>query len=97
MEPTAGVEQRGALRCEAARGLAGAKHDGQQFDEGPAGEARAGELGRPVLLEVNVAPANEPSLAFHGARGYEPVGELEHPGPKVVRMFAKHPSRSPHT
>jgi len=60
-------------------------------------EARAAELDRPVLLEVNVAPANEPSLAFHGARGYEPLGELEHPGPKVVRMFAKHPSRSPHT
>lgn len=54
-------------------------------------EAGAADAGVPVLLEVNIVPANEPSLAFHTGRGYEPMGELEHPGGKTVRMFAKHP------
>jgi predicted GNAT superfamily acetyltransferase len=54
-------------------------------------EAAAAEAGLPVLLEVNVQPVNEPSLAFHTARGYEALGELEHPGAKVTRMFARHP------
>ncbi len=54
-------------------------------------EAGAAAAEVPVLLEVNVRPANEPSLAFHAGRRYEPVGELEHPDGKVVRMLARHP------
>lgn len=53
-------------------------------------EAGAAAAEVPVLLEVNVSPPNEPSLAFHAGRGYEPLGELEHPGGKVVRLYARH-------
>jgi predicted GNAT superfamily acetyltransferase len=38
-------------------------------------EERARPYGR-LALEVNVEPPNEPSLAFHRSRGYEPVGEI---------------------
>jgi uncharacterized protein len=35
-----------------------------------------GDCGRPVFaLEVNLDPPNEPSLAFHRARGYVEVGQ----------------------
>ena len=49
-------------------------------------EAEAARRGVPVLLEVNVVPRNDPSLAFHDARGYLEVGQLEHPGGKVTSM-----------
>jgi len=53
-------------------------------------EARAAERGVPLLLEVNVEPPNEASLAFHAARGFVEVGTLAHDGgAKVVRLLAK--------
>ena len=59
-------------------------------------EAHAADLGLPVLLEVNEVPPNEASLAFHAARGYEPVGTLDHDGgAKVVRLLAWHPPTTP--
>lgn len=55
-------------------------------------EAQAAALGLPVLLEVNEVPPNEASLAFHAARGYRPVGTLDHDGgAKVVRLLAWDP------
>ena len=54
-------------------------------------EAFAAERGEPLLLEVNVVPRNEASLAFHAQRGFAEVGTLEHPGPKVVSLLAKVP------
>jgi predicted GNAT superfamily acetyltransferase len=54
-------------------------------------EAAAAAEGRPVLLEVNVEPPNEASLAFHAARGYERLDELAHPDGKVVRLLVCHP------
>ncbi|MFD1824718.1 MULTISPECIES: GNAT family N-acetyltransferase [Mumia] len=48
--------------------------------------ARAREL---VALEVYVDPPNEPSLAFHRARGYTEVGRLDHPNGKKVAMLVK--------
>jgi predicted GNAT superfamily acetyltransferase len=49
--------------------------------------------GRPLFtLEVNVDPPNEPSLAFHRARGYTEVGRrtLPHPsGDHLVTMMTK--------
>jgi predicted GNAT superfamily acetyltransferase len=54
-------------------------------------EATAAEAGRPVLLEVNVEPPNEASLAFHAARGYQRLDELAHPDGKVVRLLVRHP------
>lgn len=50
-------------------------------------EARAGRRGV-LLLEVNCDPPNEPSLAFHAARGFEPVGELGGVG-RRSRMLAR--------
>lgn len=40
-------------------------------------EARARELGPVLCLEVNADPPNEPSLAFHAARGFVEVGQQE--------------------
>lgn len=55
-------------------------------------EAYAADQGVPLLLEVNIEPANEPSLAFHASRGFTEVGTLEHDGgAKVVRLLTKHP------
>lgn len=55
-------------------------------------EAAAAERGVPLLLEVNIQPVNEPSLAFHAGRGFAEVGTLEHDeGAKVVRLLAKEP------
>lgn len=39
-----------------------------------------------LCLEVNVVPRNEPSLAFHGARGYVEVGRLGDDGHRVALM-----------
>ena len=55
-------------------------------------ERRAADRGVPLLLEVNLEPRNDPSLAFHAGRGFEEVGTLEHDGgAKVVRLLAKAP------
>ncbi|MCU1370957.1 MAG: hypothetical protein JWO77_2151 [Ilumatobacteraceae bacterium] len=55
-------------------------------------EAHAAERGVPLLLEVNIEPPNEPSLAFHRSRGFDPVGTLAHDGgAKVVQLLAKGP------
>jgi len=48
-------------------------------------EQVAADYGR-MVLEVNVEPANEPSLAFHRARGYVDLAQLGEPGKKVVLM-----------
>ena len=48
-----------------------------------------GTCGRPVLtLEVNLDPPNEPSLAFHRARGFVEVGQRDSGG-HVVSLMAK--------
>ena len=45
--------------------------------------------GRPLLvLEVNLDPPNEPSLAFHRGRGFGEVGR-RHSGGHLVTMLAK--------
>ncbi len=55
-------------------------------------EGAAAERGVPLLLEVNLRPINEPSLAFHAQRGFGEVGTLDHDeGAKVVRLLAKEP------
>ncbi len=48
-----------------------------------------GGCGRPVLtLEVNIDPPNEPSLAFHRARGFVEVGQSDASG-HLVSLMAK--------
>lgn len=47
------------------------------------------ERTRPVTLEVYAEPPNEPSLAFHAARGYEEIGRLPQNNGKVTAMFVK--------
>ena len=59
------------------RGLASRVYD--------AVEADAAAVGR-LVLEVNLDPPNEPSLAFHRRRGYVEVGTLGEPGHRVVLM-----------
>lgn len=50
-------------------------------------EARARDLER-VTCEVNLAPPNPGSLAFHGRLGFDRMGELQHvPGEKEVAML----------
>ncbi|MFL6158710.1 MAG: GNAT family N-acetyltransferase [Marmoricola sp.] len=49
-------------------------------------EARAAELGPVLCLEVNLEPPNEPSLAFHLARGFVEVGQHEANGHLVSLM-----------
>ncbi len=53
-------------------------------------EAAASAHGR-MALEVNVVPPNEPSLAFHRARGYAEVGRLGDPGHLVTLMTKELP------
>ena len=46
-----------------------------------------GSCGRPVFaLEVNIDPPNEPSLAFHRARGFVEVGRTDASGHPVSLM-----------
>ena len=53
-------------------------------------EQQAFDAAVPLLLEVNLEPANDPSLAFHASRGFEEVGTLAHDGgAKVVRLLAR--------
>ncbi len=51
-------------------------------------EATAAASGR-MVCEVNVAPPNEVSLAFHRARGYREVGRLAHDTVRTVALFSK--------
>jgi predicted GNAT superfamily acetyltransferase len=59
-------------------------------------EAAALPLER-MVCEVNVRPANEPSLAFHAVRGYTEVGRIALGETKIVSMLSKElqaPTRS---
>jgi len=55
-------------------------------------EARAAELGPVLCLEVNLDPPNEPSLAFHRARGFVEVGQHEANGHLVSLMEKRVPT-----
>jgi uncharacterized protein len=56
------------------------------YDHAEAGAATHGIM----LLEVNIEPANPPSLVFHANRNYVEVGRLEHDGgKKITSMLAK--------
>jgi predicted GNAT superfamily acetyltransferase len=52
-------------------------------------ELEAG-VGRPMMaLEVNLDPPNEPSLAFHRARGYVEVGQRDSAGHTVSMLLKR--------
>jgi predicted GNAT superfamily acetyltransferase len=53
-------------------------------------EAAARPFGR-LALEVRQEPPNEPSIAFHTARGFEPVGVLGEPGHRNTLMVKELP------
>jgi predicted GNAT superfamily acetyltransferase len=42
-----------------------------------------------MVCDVNIEPPNDASLAFHAARGYEPVGQLSHGEVKTVVLLSK--------
>ena len=63
------------------RGLAG-----RVYDEVEARTARWAPL---LVLEVNVEPPNEASLAFHAGRGFEHVGEREFDGHTVAMLVKR--------
>ena len=67
------------------RGLASAVYD--------AVEAAAVARGR-LVLEVNIDPPNEPSLAFHRGRGFEEVGQRGPAGHRVVLMARSSPPKA---
>jgi uncharacterized protein len=48
-------------------------------------EQAARPFGR-MVCDVNVEPPNEASLAFHAARGYQPLEELAHADKRVVLL-----------
>ncbi len=53
-------------------------------------EADAEFHGGIMLLEVNVEPANPPSMLFHSNRNYQEVGRLQHDdGRKITSMLTK--------
>lgn len=62
------------------RGLGGLVYDAVERD--------AAVRGR-LTLEVNLRPANEPSLAFHAKRGFVEVGQRTYTDGTVVSMMAK--------
>jgi predicted GNAT superfamily acetyltransferase len=51
-------------------------------------EAAAAQFER-MVCDVNIAPRNDASLAFHGSRGYREVGELAHGSAKTVVLMSK--------
>jgi predicted GNAT superfamily acetyltransferase len=51
-------------------------------------EAAAAPFGR-MVCDVNIAPRNDASLAFHAARGYREVGRLAHGSAKTVALMSK--------
>ncbi len=51
-------------------------------------EDAAAGYGR-MVCDVNIAPRNDASLAFHAARGYREVGELAHGEAKTVALMSK--------
>lgn len=63
---------------------------GRVYDEV---EERA--AGRPFCIEVNLEPPNEPSLAFHAARGFVEVGRLGSPGRMVSLQALSPQERAP--
>jgi predicted GNAT superfamily acetyltransferase len=42
-----------------------------------------------MVCDVNIKPRNDPSLAFHAARGYREVGQLAHGAAKTVVLMSK--------
>ncbi len=72
---------------------------GRAFYEGFLATAEPGPDGHPYLCaEVNTRPRNDRSLFFHGAMGFEALGEFSSEGPvetadetgiKTVMMFAR--------
>jgi predicted GNAT superfamily acetyltransferase len=42
-----------------------------------------------MVCDVNIEPRNDASLAFHAARGYREVGQLEHGSAKTVALMSK--------
>jgi predicted GNAT superfamily acetyltransferase len=67
------------------RGLASAVYDEV--------EASAASRGR-LVLEVNIDPPNEPSLAFHRGRGFVEVGQLGPAGHRVSLMARSSPPKA---
>lgn len=51
-------------------------------------EAHAATLAPVLALEVNLDPPNEPSLAFHRARGYREIGQQQ-AGAHLVSLLVK--------
>lgn len=51
-------------------------------------ETSAAPFGR-MVCDVDIEPPNDPSLAFHHARGYREVGRLAHGTVKTVALFSK--------
>jgi uncharacterized protein len=47
-----------------------------------------------MVCDVNIAPRNDASLAFHAARGYREVGELKHGSAKTVALMSKELARA---
>ncbi|HXP29385.1 MAG TPA: GNAT family N-acetyltransferase [Solirubrobacteraceae bacterium] len=64
---------------------AGARREGLGAMLYDAMEDAARPFGR-MVCDVNVAPRNDASLAFHAARGYEPLEELAHAEKRVVLL-----------
>ncbi|SDO94911.1 hypothetical protein SAMN04489867_1008 [Pedococcus dokdonensis] len=56
-------------------------------------EQAAVERGR-LVLEVNIDPPNEPSLAFHRGRGFVEVGQLGPAGHRVSLMARSSPPKA---
>jgi predicted GNAT superfamily acetyltransferase len=42
-----------------------------------------------MVCDVNIAPRNDASLAFHAERGYREVGQLAHGSAKTVALMSK--------
>ncbi len=42
-----------------------------------------------MVCDVNLKPPNDPSLAFHAARGYREIGQLPHGAERTVALLGK--------